>query len=417
MNIWMVCPNAGSRIHGMNFRIYQYAREFAELGHQVRVFSGTWSHQFVVAPPSSTLFNQEQIDGIDYVWVKIPRYGDSSDPRRILGWFQFIRRMRLIRPGRWPAPDVVVVSSPVPYTIVSGLRLKRLFGAKLVFEIRDLWSLTMAVVGGHSSWHPLIWGTKLFERLAYRRSDAIVSVLANTEAHVRARGLGERPWKWIPNGIHPELPAGGDVRAPLELRPGLRDSLEAFRARHPFILAYTGSFNLTNATEVLLEVVRRVAADARIGFLFAGPSGGMREEIAEALKSEGLNHVLLVDAVPKSWVAGLLSYCDAGFIGYSSTRITRYGISPTKVYDYLLGRLPVILASSASDRGVSALPSVRLCPPRDVDAIVDILSTLVTADPVALRVTAEESRRQLLEEASLPRLAQTYVAFLESLNA
>jgi hypothetical protein len=105
--------------------------------------------------------------------------------------------------------------------------------AKLVFEVRDIWPLTLTEIGGFSMKHPFILLLQWIEDRAYRYSDRVVSNLKNSVEHMIARGMEAEKLAWIPNGFSRDefslvKPLDADVLMKL---PG-----------NKFIVGYTGTF-------------------------------------------------------------------------------------------------------------------------------------------------------------------------------
>ena len=80
------------------------------------------------------------------------RLSTRGPPRsgRILSWIDFEIKLWLMPKNILPKPDIVIVSSLSLFTILNGYCLKKRFGCKLVFEIRDIWPLTIIEEGGFS---------------------------------------------------------------------------------------------------------------------------------------------------------------------------------------------------------------------------------------------------------------------------
>ena len=72
--VWFVNQYAGSAVHGMEFRHYEIGRELTRLGVQVVVISGSYSHLFTRQPTATGAYTLEQVDGLTYCWVRVPRY-------------------------------------------------------------------------------------------------------------------------------------------------------------------------------------------------------------------------------------------------------------------------------------------------------------------------------------------------------
>ena len=102
-------------------------------------------------------------------------------------------------------PDVIIVSSLSIFTILSGLIFRIKYSAKLVFEIRDVWPLTITEVAGTSNYHPFILRLSWVEKLGYRKSNIVVGTLPNLKEHVNNILKDKREVYCIPQGVDVEL--------------------------------------------------------------------------------------------------------------------------------------------------------------------------------------------------------------------
>ena len=141
--IWIVNHYAGSRLHGMEYRHYYLAQQFRRMGLRPVI------HLCRLSPPADETARGEdgEVDGVPYVWIKTCRYEKNDVTARP-------QHGRVLRSsgaaagcGDLPRPEVVIASSPHPFVAVNGYRLARKHGAKFIFEVRDLWPLTILEVG------------------------------------------------------------------------------------------------------------------------------------------------------------------------------------------------------------------------------------------------------------------------------
>ena len=74
MRIIYECDLAGSKYHGMAYRIYQFGKEFVERGNEVMVIAASYSHARHTNPQVKERITNEIINGIKYKWIKTPSY-------------------------------------------------------------------------------------------------------------------------------------------------------------------------------------------------------------------------------------------------------------------------------------------------------------------------------------------------------
>ena len=114
------------------------------------------------------------------------KYSVAKSLRRILSWLDFEWRLFRLPKHQLPPPDVVVVSSLSLLTIVQGLFWRRRYKCRLVFEIRDIWPLTITEEGGFSPRNPLVLGLATVDNLE--------QALGNWLDHKAARDDGRSRW-------------------------------------------------------------------------------------------------------------------------------------------------------------------------------------------------------------------------------
>ncbi|HJV60131.1 MAG TPA: glycosyltransferase, partial [Albitalea sp.] len=169
MNILYVEHYAGTPALGMEYRPYYLAREWVRLGHRVQILAAGYSHVRSRQPAVGREPLDELIDGIAYRWYPTPAYAGNGVARlRNIG--AFLRQVwrdssRLVAQQR---PDLVIASSTYPMDIWVARRIARRAGAKLVFELHDLWPLSPIELSGMSPRHPFALLCQKAENDAYR---------------------------------------------------------------------------------------------------------------------------------------------------------------------------------------------------------------------------------------------------------
>lgn len=335
-SLWIVNQYTGSPRHGMEYRHFFLGRELVARGHRVTIISGSYSHLFSHPPDVRAGRTLETIDGVEYCWLRLPRY-QGAGAGRLANMLTFAARLFSPALRGLPRPDAVVVSSPSPFPILPGARWARRHDAKLVFEVRDIWPLTLVALDRMSERHPLVVGMQWLERFAYRRSDKVVSLLPDALPHMAEHGLEPERFAYIPNGVNP---ADYESERPLG---------EAVQSRFPggkFVVGYVGSMGPANALEAFLEAAALLRDQPEIAFLMVG-DGRSRPALQARARRLALRNVAFVERIPRDEVPPVLHACDVLFVGLQHNELYRFGVSPNKVFDYMCAGKPVIQAVSA----------------------------------------------------------------------
>ncbi|HEU4671548.1 MAG TPA: glycosyltransferase family 4 protein [Candidatus Limnocylindrales bacterium] len=400
--VWFVNQYAGSPVHGMEFRHYELGRALVRGGHTVVVVSGSWSHLFTRPPETRSTYTLERVDGLTYCWVRVPRYRNAQSLGRVINMLAFAARLYRLPTRRLPRPDAVVVSSPSPFPILPAERWARRTGARLVFEVRDLWPLTLVDLGHLPDRHPLVLLVGWFERHAYRVADAVVSVLPAAGAYLEARGVPPSRIAIVPNGISPEAISATD--------PDVRSSaVTPADAGSPFVVGFVGTLGEGNALDDLIGAARLLAAE-NVEFVIVGQGSA---ESRLRLLAAGLPRVSFARAVAKASVPATIAGFDACYVGYHRSPLYRFGISPNKVFDYMAAGRPVLLASDAPCDPVTAAGAGLVVPPDDPAALAAAILDLRRSGPVERGRLGANGRRYVEREHSYDRLAERYLAVLE----
>jgi len=405
MNLIIVNHHAGSKIHGMVYRHYYFAREWVKLGHSVTIVAASYSHVRSQNPKIDSAVVEDEIDGIRYVWLKTPPYKGSS-LGRIRNMLAFIARFtmngRLVVDGR--IPDIVISSSTYHFDIFSAFRLARKHRARLVFEVRDLWPLTPVMLGGMSPRNPLIMAMQAAEDFGYRRADLVVSALPLAHEHMQSRGMAREKFCYVPNGIDPaEWGKQGEDLPELHR--------EVFRKMHEdgqFIVGFTGAHGLAHDLDTLLETARRLG-DEPVRFALVG-SGSQKERLQESAQSQELANVVFLPPVPKAAVPALMSTLDVLYIGLKQQPMFKYGVSPHKLLDYMMAGKPVIHAiDTPSDMVSEARCGISILP-GDADQLCEAVKRLIRSSSEDLVEMGERGRAYVLANHDYRVLASRLLA-------
>jgi glycosyltransferase involved in cell wall biosynthesis len=405
VNILLINHYAGSLKYGMEYRPFYLAREWHRLGHQVRIVASARSHVRARDPELQGKTRlDELIDGIEYTWFDTPSYS-SNGPRRALNMVSFVARLyregaSLVREFR---PDVVIASSTYPLDIWPARRMARLAGARLLFEVHDLWPLSPMELGGYSPRHPFIMLLQAAENYACRHADAVVSILPKVQEHLEAHGMAPDKLHLIPNGTDP----GEWLRDPLPLPASPADKLTALRAGGEFIVGFAGSHGAANALDTLLGAAHLLRHEP-VTFVLAGV-GPERERLKRRARDEGLDKVCFLEAVAKEHVPALLEFFDLAYIGLQRQPLFRFGVAPNKLIDYMMAARPVLYAIESGNDLVREAGCGVSVKAEDAQAVADGILAMRAMDPGQRRLMGLLGRQFVLENLTYSVLGKRFL--------
>jgi glycosyltransferase involved in cell wall biosynthesis len=397
--ILLINQYAGSPRDGMEFRPHTLAREWQANGHDVLIVAGSPSHVRARNPELARRVSRELVDGVEFEWLKLPGY-DGNGARRAANVVAFASYLR----GRSRAladdfrPDVVIASSTHPLDIYGARAAARRSGARLVFEVHDLWPLTPIELGGMSPSHPFIRLMARAERTACASADTVVSILPAADRHLVTRGMPPERYVHVPNGISI---AESDAGEPLPTEQA--ELVHSLRADGRFLVGYAGGIGHVNAIDDLLAAAA-LLQEAPITFLIWG-DGPERIALERHATEAGLTHVRFLGRIPKQAVRDALAACDALYLGWKRSSVYRFGVSPNKLFDYMAAARPIVHATSAPLDPVEEYGCGVSVEAEDPPALARAIEQLASLPPTDRAALGARGRRHAEEQHDYPILA------------
>lgn len=397
-----VTPRYAARAGARGFLIL---RELVKSGHRAVLICSDANH--LATPPE---FGQpvlrEVADGVEVHWVRTRKYKSANSLGRILSWIDFEWRLWRMPKARLPRPDAIIVSSLSLLTILNGLWLRRKYRATLVFEVRDIWPLSLQEHRGWRKWNPIVVMLGRVEWLGYRYADVVVGTMPNLGAHVTEVLGYEREVACVPQGVDDAMLAPA---APLA-----QAFVQDFMPTDKFTVVYAGSIGVANALDILFEVAEALKAHENLHFLVLG-EGYLKAQYQQ--KYGHLSNLTFAPGVPKNMVQSVLAFGDLMFLSVPKSRLLDYGQSLNKLIDYMLSGKPVLASYSGYPSMLNQAGCGSFAPAGDANALkAEILRYAAMPEKDRLAMGAA-GRDWVLEHRRFSALADHYLSLLDTQEA
>jgi glycosyltransferase involved in cell wall biosynthesis len=407
MNIVIVNHYAGGPSLGMEFRPYYLAREWTKSGHNVLIIGASYSHVRTRQPQLKSTIQKEEIDGVDYLWIKVNRYAGNGIGR-IISMFLFSSRLytKLKTELTSFKPDLIIASSTYPIDNFPVARLAKKYGALHCYEVHDLWPLSPMELGRYSKNHPFIKVMQWAEDFAYKNADFVVSMLPNTLEHMTAHGLSSEKFNFVPNGI-----AVDEWKDEDPIPEQHATLLQKLHTDQRCIVGYVGGHAISNALETFLCAAQIAENKApHLAFVLVG-NGAEKEKLIQMAASLGLKNISFLPAISKNSIPRLLSELDILYLGWHDNPLYRFGISPNKLIDYMMAGKPVVHSVKAANDMVNESSCGISVAPGDADAIVDALLKIAEMPLNERQAMGLRGQRFILENNDYRILADKFLNF------
>jgi len=370
-------------------RHHELALFLASKGHRVTVIASPVSYLTGAALPSGSA--ESPAAGVKILRASTYQALHKSFFHRLLAFFSFMfsafwlgMQVRDV--------DVVWGTSPPIFQGLTAWGLARLKGAKLLFEVRDLWPDFAIAVGVLKN--PLLIRLSLWlESFLYRHADQVMVNSPAYAPHVLARGAKRA--RLLPNGADPAM------FNPL-------DSGHTFRSQHKlknkFVVLYAGAHGISNDLEIALQAAALLQDFPSLQLVFLG-DGKEKPHLQAQAQALGLKNVLFLPPTPKTEMAQALAAADAclAILKPLPEYKTTY---PNKVFDYMAAGRPVALAIDGVIREVVQAAGCGIfVPPGDPAALAQALRSLAENRSQAMEMGLA-GRRYLEEHFDRQKLAQ-----------
>lgn len=378
---------------GRSGRHIGLAAELVKRGWAVTLFIASTSHpdgrQHM---RGARLRERTTLEGVDVIMLRSNAYG-SSARKRLLGMVLFSFHVLLPMAGRAVTPPDIVIGSTVhPFAAWAGSQLAKRHQAPFVFEVRDVWPDYLTDLGKLRAASPL---ARLFEYVMKRSAisaDLVISPLSNIAGWLSDIGLPRTPSVWISNGIPHQALAYEDAVAP--------------PSGGTFKLGYFGSHGPANSLSDLLTAFDQASREApttlELHLYGNGPSKVQLIEHANRLESR--DNIFFNHPIPRSEVVAKAQSYNALVLSMQDHSVYRYGISPNKLFDYMLAGRPVLLQHEGPNPVMQAKAGVCV-KPGSVDELKDGILSLSGLDPLSLHNMGSRGKAHVLSQFSYPHLA------------
>jgi glycosyltransferase involved in cell wall biosynthesis len=402
--VWIFSQDSGTPDMGWGERHYYLAEEFIDAGFEVVIFAGSFSHKYIQPKAVNSTITQEVYGRVRFCWIKTPSYSSASGVKRVWAWSIFALKLFFLRKKDFGRPRFILVSSVPIFPVAPAIYYKYRYNAKFIFEIRDIWPLTLIELGQYSKYHPFVILLSLIEKFGYAKSDYITSVMENAVEHIKNTVSTPIKFKWISNGTNTndEETIGPVNRLPSELRNG------------KFIVGYAGSMGISNAMEYFVAAARLLREEKEIHFVFLG-DGPDKAKLED--QSRDLSNITFLDKVPKNSVGGIISQFHIGVSGSRNSSLYRFGIASVKLYDYMRVGLPIVLASPSDFSVVRDAKCGLQVEAESPKAIAEAILKLHRMPKQDLMALSQSGKQYLKQCFSYKSLAKQYLQIFDELRA
>ena len=407
MKIAFICQYFVPEIGAPSARVSEICREWVRAGHEVTVVTGLPNHPTGIIAPEyrGAIFRRETLDGMTVFRNWLYATPNEGFIKRTLSHLSFMLSTMVLTTPRLRGYDVIVVSSPAFFVVISAWVMSRLRGIPYVFEVRDLWPGIFIELGILRN-RTLIRVLEGVEMFLYRRAAKVVVVTHSFRDILIRRGLAASHVATITNGVDTEA-----------FRPGPRTN--EIRAAHglenKFVVLYIGAHGISHALSAVLQSAQALQHDRDIAFVFVG-EGAEKRMLIEKAAQLGLTQVRFLPGQPKHLMSAWYAAADAVLVPLRNIPLFETFI-PSKMFEIMACARPIVGSVRGEARTIlERSEGALIVDPEDSAGIAAAVRSLKDDPALGARLGAA-GRRFVEAHYDRRALARQYLELLEAVTA
>ena len=386
-------------------RLSDWAQRLRKCGHITTVLTAlpNYPHGEVFEGYKGRFVMDEQIDNVRVIRSWIYATTSKGFVRRLLNYFSFVLSSLLVGVGTVARQDIVVVESPPLFLGLSGWLISRLRGAKLVFNVSDLWPRSAVEMGIVRS-RLLINLASRLEEFIYRHSHAMTGQTVGIVQDIRSR-FPQKQVALMTNGVDPE--AFVEASRLTEATAAIR---QEFGFGRQFVVGYAGLHGLAQGLETVVEAARIVSVHQDIAFAFFG-DGPDKKELQRLVDRLGVKNVRFFPTQPRVRMPQIIASFDVSLIPLRRLNVFK-GALPSKMFEAMAAAVPLILSIDGEAHALMDLAGAGLyAEPENPQALAAAVLQLYV-DPVTRQRLGQNGRQYVMKYFDRKEIAKKFEQFL-----
>jgi glycosyltransferase involved in cell wall biosynthesis len=279
-----------------------------------------------------------------------------------------------------------------------GWILARRYKAKFIFEVRDIWPLSILILGRYSKYNPFIIYLTWLEKFGYKNADLIVGTIPNLIQHVRENCKINTKCICIPQGVSLRFYEQEQVEINEEY-------LNNYIPKNKFIICYAGTINANNPLENLINAAKILSLNDKIHFIILG--NGDRKDFFQEITT-GFKNISFPPVIPKNQMNSFLQNVDLCYDSCNS-ELTKFGLSRNKWIDYMYASKPIICSYDGFQSMINEANCGSFVKFNDVEKLAKAIQMYSKLNKSELTIMGERAKKFVTENRRFDYLAAKYL--------
>lgn len=314
-------------------RLFELAVRLKQKGAEITVLTAmpNYPQMEIHEEYKGKFYFYEEMNGMQVhrSWIYVSK--SKSILKRLLNYFSFVKTSFWVACFKLGKFDIILCESPPLFLGITAFALKTIKGAKLIFNVSDLWPESAEKLGLVSNAFFLKSATKL-EEFLYKKSDLITGQTQGICKNISSRFPNKKVY-WLPNGVDLNYYKSENVFSDWRKVNNFNED--------DFILLYAGIIGYAQDLEVIIKAADKLKDHKKIKFVLVG-GGPEKEKLLKLKKQLNIENVLFFDAVTKKEMPAIISTADVAVIPLKRLDLFK-GAIPSKIFENLAMKKPILL--------------------------------------------------------------------------
>lgn len=348
---------------------------------------------------------KEEIDGLSVhrTWIYVKN--SKSIFHRLLNYFSFVFSSLFWGTFKLRNFDFVLVESPPLFLGISAILLSKFKGAKMIFNVSDLWPESAEKLGlvknkiflGAATW---------LEEYCYKKAVLITGQTQGIVSNIQNR-FPHKTVYWLPNGVDLDVFNPDDIQS-------------NWRAKHGFdkndlLFFYGGIIGHAQGLEVVLKAANKVKGLNEIKFILLG-DGPVKKELIQLKNELRAENVYFFDSVSKNEIPEIVSAIDIALIPLKKLPLFE-GAIPSKIFENLAMKKPLLLGvdGEARELFINRGKAGYYFEPENHESLALMVEN-IHQNKENLTELGENGRRYVMQNFNRNSISEQFLHVLKSIN-